>query len=124
LIATLVLSAVATGVPRTGAWAADPADFRTFCGSWMQKLREREEHNLRTMKLRSAGSAMVGEYTGYARDPVRCESKKSIGTLVYHEMRYRKAGKNASAALTSKPSVVETIEVMEIFRHDGKRWLY
>jgi hypothetical protein len=76
------------------------------------------------------GSAGVeGKYTGYERVPVRCQSRAKpgapgVGTLVYHELHYKKAGPTVEHAKSSQPQVVEKVEVMEIFRFDGQKWKY
>jgi hypothetical protein len=47
-----------------------------------------------------------------------------VGTLVYNELHYRKAGDSVENAKKASPEVVERVEVMEIFRFDGSAWKY
>ena len=123
----LVLALASTAAP---ARAGD-GGFDRFCKKWMGKLEKREKDNLAKMKVRPAADGVIGEYTGYARQPVRCKptskvvpGKPAVGTLVYHEIRYAKRGSDRKAARAAKPRPVETVEVMEIFRYDGTRWTY
>ncbi len=110
---------------------AGSQSFERFCTTWMGKLAERERHNLKTATAQRNGSAFAVEYTGYARDHMRCEARETgvpsnpfIGKLVYQEMRYRRAGATPERAQTADASVLERVEVMEIFRFDGTRWVY
>jgi len=107
--------------------AAD--SFDSFCAEWMGKLADREKQNLRKMKYTPNAGRVVGAYTGYEKVPIRCQSRAKpgapgVGTLVYHEVHYQKAGPTVAVAKTSAPKVVEKVEVMEIFRFDGKSWKY
>jgi hypothetical protein len=109
----------------------EPGDgFAAFCTKWMQKLAVREQANAKAAELRTLGGEVVVEYTGYAREPGRCESRvkrpgsPGVGVLVYHELRYRGSGADAKAARGAEPSVLERIEVTEVFRYDGRRWSY
>jgi hypothetical protein len=123
------------GIPLLGCAAgrahAGDGGFGSFCKTWMGKLEQRERHNLNRMALRQRGAQTVGEYTGYARKAVECKptsqvtpGKPAVGTLVYHELKYRKAGPSRAAAKQAKPTVVQRTEVMEVFRYDGRRWTY
>ena len=103
--------------------------FDSFCAEWMGKLAVREHDNVRKVKYSSEGGRVVGNYTGYESAPVRCQSKAKpgapgVGTLVYNELHYRKAGDSMESAKKSSPEVVERVEVMEIFRFDGSAWKY
>jgi len=116
--------------------AAGPAltagnSFERFCSTWMGKLEERERNNLRSAAARKEGSAFALEYIGYAKAPTRCESRSTgvpsnpfIGKLVYHELRYKRSGATPERAQSGDAKVLEAVEVMEIFRFDGKRWVY
>jgi hypothetical protein len=97
----------------------------------MGKLAERERFNLKNAPARKHGDNVVVEYVGYGKTPTRCEAKASgvpsnpfVGKLVYQEMRYERSGASKDRALTSQPRVLSTTEVMEIFRFDGRRWVY
>jgi hypothetical protein len=110
--------------------AAAEQTFRAFCSTWMNKLEDRETHNLQSAPAHKRGGEVVLQYTGYADEPLRCEAKRAasgkavIGKLVYHERRYEKSGPTRSRALSDSPRVLEEVEVMEIFRHDGSQWVY
>ena len=127
---SLVLGAAGLGArdARAASTAAINKSFRAFCSVWMGKLDARQRHNLKKAQPRRNGDGFFVEYVGYSPDLVRCETKagrtSSIGKLVYHELRIRRAGRTADVARKSKPRVLERIEVMEIFRYDGSRWLY
>lgn len=103
--------------------------FDSFCAEWMSKLAVREHDNVSKVKYTHEGGRVVGTYTGYESVPVRCQSKAKpgapgVGTLVYNELHYRKAGNSVESARKSSPEVVERVEVMEIFRFDGSAWKY
>ena len=133
LCAALVAGWLAgAGVASAGpGLTAGSQSFDRFCSTWMGKLAERERHNQKTAAAQRNGSGYLVEYVGYARRPVRCEARETgvpsnpfIGKLVYHEMRYRRAGATPERAQTADASVLEQVEVMEIFRFDGTRWVY
>ena len=115
-------------------WLALPTvskaeSFDSFCAEWMGKLAAREQQNLKKMEYTPKAGRVVGSYTGYEKVPVRCQSRAKpgapgVGTLVYHEVHYQKAGPTVEGAKSSAPEVVEKVEVMEIFRFDGKKWKY
>lgn len=115
-------------------WLAAPTvraadSFDSFCAEWMGKLAVREQQNLQKVQYTPKAGRMVGAYTGYEKVPIRCQSRAKpgspgVGTLVYHEVHYQKAGETVEGAKTSAPEVVEKVEVMEIFRFDGQKWKY
>ncbi len=103
--------------------------FDSFCAEWMSKLAAREQQNLQKIQYAASGGEMVGAYTGYEKVPIRCQTRAKpgapgVGTLVYNEVRYKKAGTTVEGAKTSSPQVVEKVEIMEIFRFDGAKWRY
>lgn len=105
--------------------------FERFCNSWMAKLEDREGMNLRNARARKAGPRFVLEYTGYADTAKRCEAAASgvasnpyVGKLVYHEYQFRKTGPTERGARHNPATLLQSIEVMEIFRFDGTRWVY
>ncbi len=116
--------------------APAPADagehaFDRFCGQWMQKLAQRERDNVANLKLAQRDGRFVGEFVGYGKAPLRCTAKATgqrdnpfVGRLVYHEIRYRRAGETATDARKSNADEIARTEVMEIFRYDGQRWVY
>ena len=122
--------ALALGVSLALAQAAQAAQsFDSFCAEWMSKLAVREHDNVQKVKYANEGGRVIGTYTGYESAPLRCQSKAKpgapgVGTLVYNELHYRKAGDSVESAKKSSPEVVERVEVMEIFRFDGSAWKY
>jgi hypothetical protein len=103
--------------------------FDSFCNEWMGKLAVREQQNLQKMQFAPENGRVVGAYKGYDKVPVRCQTRAKagtpgVGTLVYHEVHYKKVGPTVEGAKTSAPQIVEKVEVMEIFRYDGKKWKY
>jgi hypothetical protein len=125
----LVVSALCLA-PLRAARAGDPT-FDRFCTEWMAKLQQREHQNLAKVRWEKQGGALVGRYTGYARTPIQCNptskvtpGRPAVGKLVYQEIVYQKRGSTASAAQSSEPAVIETTEVMEVFRYDGRKWMY
>lgn len=105
--------------------------FDEFCATWMAKLQAREQGNAENAQVERRGERFVIEYTGYSSRPMRCESRPTgvaenpyVGKLLYHELRYEKAGAERASARAAEPSVVATTEILEIFRFDGTRWVY
>ena len=128
-----LLAALALLMPVIAHGGADPASlsFERFCSSWIGKLAVRERNNIKRIRFRKYGNNLVGDYTGYSSEPVKCAVKKTgvpeapfVGRLVYYEIHYRKAGKSRKAARRNEPSVLAQIEVTEIFRFDGQDWVY
>lgn len=127
----LTLLAPAAGAQAGSNVATAEKSFQRFCEIWMRKLDAREAANLKKASARKNGSGFIVEYTGYSDQPLRCEAKASgvrgnpfIGKLVYHELRYRRSGSTKPQAHQGSPNVVQTVEVLEIFRFDGSRWVY
>lgn len=119
----------------TAKAAAKPSDadatkkFETFCGSWLNKLRERERFNKTKIDWQQQPSGVVGEYVGYDTETYRmvppADVKKiPVGRLVYMELRLRVTGESEAAALKQKPEIIERTEVTELFRYDRGNWVY
>lgn len=114
------------------AAGADPqARFQGFCASWMGKLRKRENHNVAQVRVERNGSGYVGRFTGYGRKPVGCVARPTgksstpyVGRLIYHEIEYEKAGRTQTQAVSASPREVGRVEVMELFRYNGSKWIY
>ena len=104
--------------------------FHQFCSLWMAKLDEREQRNQKIARPAANGRGVIVEYTAYTDSPVSCEVKPVgssgalVGRIVYHELLVQKHGATEAQAQQSEENVVERIEVMEIFRFDGKAWKY
>ena len=105
--------------------------FERFCGTWISKLEKREQANERNVRFKRTGQQYVGEFTGYGRAPLRCTATPTgkpvtplVGRLGYHEIRYQKSGATRAGAKKSKPRELYRIEVTELFRYDGKSWVY
>lgn len=104
--------------------------FAEFCDGWTEKLRDRQRDN--TAKIRWATAAdgtVVGEYVGYDTNHMGPRSvthpeSTPIGKLTYIELRLRRSGRSKEEALAGEPVVVERTEVTELFRHDGRGWVY
>jgi hypothetical protein len=115
----------------TGVESGKSDDFQQFCSSWMGKLRDREHANIASARVKKDAEHLTLEYTGYSDAPLKCEQKSTgvadnpfIGKLVYFEIRYQKSASDQGALQNSKPTIIEQTKVMEIFRFDGKRWIY
>ncbi|MCP4006374.1 MAG: hypothetical protein GY725_19520 [bacterium] len=124
------VSASPTPIPER---AAAGRSFSKFCNTWMTKLARRELDNRRSARPRRSGSKWVLEYIGYAKHHDRCEAKATgvsqnpyIGKMVYTEAKYRASGKTKESVRNGSASVISLAEteVMEIFRFDGKKWVY
>ncbi len=121
------------GAPPASARPGSEGDrsFAKFCDVWMGKLARRERDNLKSARPRNNGGTYVIEYIGYGNRPLRCEAKATgkranpfIGKMVYTEHQYRREGSTGAKARKGSAALVSATEVMEIFRFDGKRWVY
>ncbi|MFM7140595.1 MAG: hypothetical protein ACKO2K_01570 [Alphaproteobacteria bacterium] len=118
--------------------AASPGDrladlqrtFAEFCTGWADKLRQRQRDNLAQAKWQtSADGSVFAEYVGYDTDHLGPQTishpeTTPIGKMVYVEQRLQRSGRSKDEALAAQPAVVEQTEVTEIFRHDGRGWVY
>jgi hypothetical protein len=107
----------------------DVREFRIFCDSWMQKLRERETYNVANIKWeKSADGGVTGQYVSYGteRTCIAREEpgKDPIGKITYREILYRRQGATQAAAMAGASTIVEQTDVTEIFRYAKGRWLY
>lgn len=131
VMAITFLSASSFLTPDAHADGSRSPRFEQFCRTWMGKLRERETANLRKAPVQRRGAQLAVEYTGYGSDPVRCTAEPTgnpmspyVGKLVYQERKYRRTSPESQSLRESAPEVIETSEVLEIFRYDGSRWVY
>jgi hypothetical protein len=106
----------------------DVRDFRTFCNTWMGKLKDRTTYNEAHIPWTKGGSGVVGEYVSYGteRTCIAREEpgKDPIGKITYREVKYRKEGATETAAMGSAGAIVEQTDVTEIFRFAKGRWVY
>ncbi|MFI5316344.1 MAG: hypothetical protein ACHQ6T_11635 [Myxococcota bacterium] len=126
-VTALALAAGAIALAAPAAKAAQ--SFDSFCAEWMSKLAQREQQNAEKVQYSPMNGHVEGTYTGYDKAPTRCQSRAKpgapgVGTLVYNELHFKKAGDSIETAKKSSPQVVEKVEVMEIFRFDGSAWKY
>lgn len=105
--------------------------FRNFCNEWMKKLSDREVRNHSLAQPTSKEERLTLRYTGYGKAPRKCEVRATgvpgqpfVGHLVYDELEYQKAAATPSELAMQSPAVYARTEVMEIFRYDGKKWVY
>jgi hypothetical protein len=103
--------------------------FKTFCDGWVQKLRERERHNISKIKWQPSANGVVGEYVGYDTDHFRVLDiinidTVPIGKVMYMELKLRLSGPSEVEALAQKPQIVEQTEVTELFRFERGAWVY
>ena len=106
----------------------DVRDFRTFCDTWMGKLKDRTTYNQAHIPWTKGGTGVVGEYVSYGteRTCIAREEpgKDPIGKITYREIKYRKEGPTETAAMGSTGTIVEQTDVTEIFRFGKGRWQY
>ena len=106
----------------------DVRDFRTFCDTWMGKLKDRTTYNQAHIPWTKGGPGVVGEYVSYGteRTCIAREEpgKDPIGKITYREIKYRKEGPTETAAMGSTGTIVEQTDVTEIFRFGKGRWQY
>lgn len=121
--------------PKTGLDAVkeivegeDVRDFRAFCDSWMQKLRERDTYNVAHIAWKTQDGRVSGEYVSYGTDRT-CSAREEpgkdpIGKITYREILNRREGATQAAAMAAAGTIVEQTDVTEIFRYAKGRWLY
>jgi len=106
----------------------DVRDFRSFCDTWMGKLKDRTTYNTAHIPWTKGGAGVVGEYVSYGTDRT-CVAREEpgkdpIGKITYREIKYRKEGPTETAAMGSAGTIVEQTDVTEIFRFGKGRWQY
>ncbi len=128
-----------------GAWGADAAQpatggataadqkiadqLKTFCRKWMGFLETRERDNLKAVKWRPKADGIAGQYVGYSKEydctlKERSSNGTPVATIVYREFVYEQAGSSREAAMSATPTVVDAVEVTEIFRYTKGEWVY
>jgi len=123
-------AAAAAPAPAPGAivTGAEVRGFRAFCDEWMSKLAERERFNSANITWEKRENLVVGEYVGYSREKT-CEAREEtgkdpIGKITYRELRYRQQGATPAEAMRTVGTIVDEMEVTEIFRFGKGRWQY
>lgn len=127
-----VIATMLTGA--TSAQAQDRTALQTsldaFCTKWMGFLEDRERDNKQNIAWRQNGDGVEGDFIGYDKkytcllSEARPDTKTPVGTIKYLEFKYRHKGPSSSEALSSKPKIIEVIEVTEIFRYSKNQWVY
>lgn len=126
--AALVVSSVAGSMAHDREKLQGSLD--DFCTMWMGFLEERERDNKQKIAWRQNGEGVEGDFIGYDKkytclvSELRPDTKTPVGTIKYLEFKYRHKGPSASAALSSKPKIIEATEVTEIFRYSKNEWVY
>ena len=121
---------VTDGADQVAVSGPEVLDFRAFCDSWMQKLRDRETYNTEHIAWEDEDQdgLVVGEHVTYGRDcgcVARQEpGKDPIGKITYREIRYRRRGATPAEALSAPGTILEQSDVTEIFRYAKGRWQY
>ncbi|MDG2303787.1 MAG: hypothetical protein P8R42_03870 [Candidatus Binatia bacterium] len=103
--------------------------FETFASGWMEKLRERQRFNQGKAKWSPAGGGVQTIFIGYDTAnyrilPLSNVETHPIGKLVYLELKLRLVGETEDAARARQPEIIERVEVTELFRYAGGKWVY
>ena len=110
--------------------AALQGSLDVFCTKWMGFLEERERDNKEKIAWRQITEGVEGDIIAYDKkytcllSEARPDSKVPVGTIKYLEFKYRYKGASSGEALSSKPKILEVIEVTEIFRYSKNEWVY
>jgi hypothetical protein len=105
--------------------------FESFSKGWMARLEKVNQQNSREAKSESAADGrMVGRYICYGPDCMRevrvTESKATpyVGIIRYAQKVMEKEG-DTPQKMKADPGVqTSEIQVTEIFRYTGGRWVY
>jgi hypothetical protein len=103
--------------------------FEQFAAEWMDKLRQRQKHNVANLEWHARGQGVESVYIGYDTAnyqilPLTNLDSVPIGKLVYMELKLRVVGPSRDAALSQEPQVIERVEVTELFRYQQGKWVY
>lgn len=106
--------------------------FDAFTREWMEKLARAEEfHRLQRMAVKKTAKGFEVKYTGYDLPSRRITLKRTtspltpfIGILTYHEKVLGSFGRTQEEAKHGPFEVLETNEVMEVFRYTQGKWEY
>jgi len=119
------------------ALAEDPvpvkvrASFEKFSKVWMARLEQvNRDNNLAVKPETVAPGRVVGRYLRYGPDctrEVRATGSKTtpfVGILRYSQRTMEKEGETIPKMKDNPASASGEIQVMEIFRYTGGRWVY
>jgi hypothetical protein len=126
VVTTLLSMVAAHGQDRT----ALQGSLDVFCTKWMGFLEDRERDNKQNITWRQIAEGVEGDFIGYDKkytcllSEARPDTKVPVGTIKYLEFKYRHKGPSSGEALSSKPKIIEVIEVTEIFRYSKNQWVY
>lgn len=107
------------------------SSFEIFSRGWMAKLDQVNQQNSRALKSESADNGrVVGRYICYGPDCIKevrgTDSKATpyVGIIRYAQKIVKKEG-DTPQKMREHPGVpISEIQVMEIFRYTGGRWVY
>ena len=107
------------------------ASFDGFSQSWMARLERVSRQNLQSLKPKSAANdRVVGRYICYGPDCVQevrsTDSKVTpyVGIIRYPQKVMEKEGETLKNMKAHPGTQASEIQVTEIFRYTGGRWVY
>lgn len=100
--------------------------FDQFCAEWIQKLRDREQHNLAHVEWTPSADGIVGTYVGYSEEHTctLTDNQPPVGKIRYQQMVYEKKGDTRLSAERSPPRAVEQYDTTEFFSLIKGKWDY
>lgn len=105
--------------------------FEKFGNTWMARLDQVNRDNSLALKPENAGTGLVvGRYICYGPDCVKevrvtgSAATPYVGILRYPQKTMEKTGENAQKMKAAPGVATNEIQVMEIFRYTGGRWVY
>ena len=105
--------------------------FESFSTGWMSRLEQVSQQNSRSLKPESsANGRVVGRYVHYGPDCVRevrgtgSKATPYVGILRYAQKVVEKEGETLQKMKEHPGVPTSEIQVMEIFRYTGGRWVY
>ena len=105
--------------------------FDKFTRSWMSRLEQVNQQNSRALKPEPAeGGRVRGRYTSYGPDYVReirptgSKATPYVGIIRYPQKVVEKEGETLQKMKEHQGVPTSEIQVTEIFRYTGGRWVY
>lgn len=100
--------------------------FDQFCAEWIQKLRDREQHNLAHIEWTPSADGIVGTYVGYSEEHTctLTDNQPPVGKIRYQQVVYEKKGSTRPSAEDSPPQPVEQYDTTEFFSFIKGKWDY